>query len=34
MMIKYMDKILGWGMLITALYTLWAVVTPHHLFVG
>jgi len=29
-----MDKILGWGMLITALFTLWAVLTPNHLYIG
>lgn len=29
-----MDKVLGIGMLLLALYTLWAVVTPHHLYVG
>jgi len=33
-MIKYMDKVLGLLMLITALYTLWAVVTPNHLYIG
>ena len=33
-MIKYMDKVLGFGMLIAALYTLWAVVTPNHLYIG
>lgn len=29
-----MDKIIGWGMLLTALITLWAVLTPNHLYVG
>ncbi len=29
-----MDKVLGWGMVITALYTAWAVLTPNHLYVG
>ncbi len=29
-----MDKVLGWGMFITAMYTLWAVVTENHLYVG
>jgi hypothetical protein len=29
-----MDKVLGWGMVITAVYTAWAVLTPNHLFVG
>lgn len=33
-MITIMDKVLGLGMLIMALYTLWAVVTPNHLFIG
>lgn len=33
-MIGIMDKVLAWGMVITAVYTLWAVVTPNHLFVG
>jgi len=29
-----MDKILSWGLVIMAAYTLWAVVTPNHLFLG
>ena len=29
-----MDKVLGWGMVITALYTAWAVLTPNHLYIG
>ncbi len=29
-----MDKVLGWGMVITAVYTAWAVLTPNHLYVG
>jgi len=29
-----MDKVLGWGMVLTALITLWSVLTPNHLFVG
>jgi hypothetical protein len=29
-----MDKVLGWGMVITAVYTAWAVLTPNHLFIG
>jgi len=33
-MITIMDKILGWGMVISAIYTAWAVLTPNHLFVG
>jgi len=33
-MIKYMDKILGILMFVSALYTLYVVVTPNHLFIG
>ena len=33
-MIAIMDKVLTWGMVITAVYTLWAVVTTNHLYVG
>jgi len=29
-----MEKILAWGLVIMAAYTLFAVVTPNHLFVG
>jgi hypothetical protein len=29
-----MDKIIGWGLVITAIITLWAVLTPNHLYVG
>ena len=29
-----MDKVLGWGMVITAVYTAWAVLTPNHLYIG
>jgi len=29
-----MDKIIGWGLFVTAMVTLWAVLTPNHLFVG
>jgi hypothetical protein len=29
-----MDKIIAWGLLVMAVYTLFAVVTPNHLFVG
>ena len=29
-----MDKIIGWGLVVTALITLWAVLTPNHLFLG
>ncbi len=33
-MITMMDKVLGWLMVVTAIYTAWAVLTPNHLFVG
>ncbi len=33
-MIKIMDKILTIGLIITALITLWSVLTPNHLFIG
>lgn len=29
-----MEKILAWGLVIMAIYTIYAVVTPNHLFVG
>ncbi len=29
-----MDKVLGWGMVLTAVYTAWAVLTPNHLYIG
>jgi hypothetical protein len=29
-----MEKILAWGLVIMAAYTLFAVVTPNHLYVG
>jgi len=29
-----MDKVLGWGMVVMAVYTAWAVLTPNHLFIG
>ena len=29
-----MEKIISWGLLFMAAFTLWAVVTPHHLYVG
>jgi hypothetical protein len=29
-----MDKIIGWGLVVTALLTLWAVLTPNHLYIG
>jgi hypothetical protein len=33
-MITIMDKVLGWGMVLTAAITLWSVLTTNHLFVG
>ena len=29
-----MEKICAWGLVIMAVYTLWAVFTPNHLFLG
>jgi hypothetical protein len=29
-----MEKIIAWGLVLMAAYTLYAVVTPNHLFVG
>ena len=29
-----MEKIISWGLVIMAAYTLYAVVTPNHLFIG
>lgn len=29
-----MEKIISWGLVIMALYTLYAVLTPNHLFIG
>ncbi len=29
-----MEKILAWGLVIMAIYTIYAVITPNHLFVG
>ncbi len=31
---QYMDKIITIALIISAVYTLWAVVTPNHLFIG
>ena len=33
-MAEQMDKVLGLGMVILAAITVWAVLTPNHLFVG
>ena len=33
-MITVMNKVLGWGLFLMAMYTLWAVMTANHLFVG
>ncbi len=29
-----MEKIISWGLVIMAAYTLFAVVTPNHLYIG
>ncbi len=29
-----MEKIISWGLVIMAVYTLYAVITPNHLFIG
>ncbi len=29
-----MDKILSWGLVLLAAFTLWAVFTPNHLYIG
>lgn len=29
-----MDKILSWGLVLLAAFTLWAVITPNHLYLG
>jgi len=29
-----MDKVLAWGLVISAVFTAWAVLTPHHLYIG
>jgi len=33
-MIKIMDKVLALMLVVTALITLWSVLTPNHLYVG
>jgi len=33
-MAKHMDKLITLGLVIAAVVTLWAVLTPNHLFVG
>lgn len=33
-MAENMDKIITFGLIVIALVTAWAVLTPHHLFVG
>jgi len=33
-MITMMDKVLGWMMVVAAVYTAWAVLTPNHLYIG
>jgi len=29
-----MEKIISWGLVIMAIYTLYVVLTPNHLFIG
>lgn len=29
-----MEKIISWGLVLMALYTLYAVITPNHLYIG
>lgn len=29
-----MEKIISWGLVLMAIYTLYAVLTPNHLFIG
>jgi len=29
-----MEKIISWGLVVMALYTLYAVLTPNHLYIG
>ena len=29
-----MDKIISWGLFVMAMYTLYAVITPNHLYIG
>ncbi len=33
-MANIMDKILSWGLVVMAVVAAWAVLTPHHLYVG
>ncbi len=33
-MIRFMDKIITLGLIIMAAISLWAVVTPNHLYIG
>ncbi|MDP1784836.1 MAG: hypothetical protein Q8K81_05350 [Sulfuricurvum sp.] len=33
-MVSIMDKVITIGLIVTAAITLWAVLTPNHLFVG
>jgi hypothetical protein len=33
-MAKHMDKLIALGLIISAVVTLWSVLTPNHLFVG
>ncbi len=29
-----MEKIIAWGLVVMAIYTLYAVLTPNHLYIG
>ncbi len=29
-----LQKLASWGLVVTAIIALWAVLTPHHLFLG
>jgi len=33
-MVEYMDKIIALGLVVLAVVSVWAVLTPHHLFIG
>ncbi len=33
-MAEYMDKIIALGLVVLAVVSVWAVLTPHHLFIG
>ena len=33
-MMKYLDIVITFGLVVSAIITLWSVLTPNHLFVG